>query len=89
MHSLWDTSNRLFNLAPVVATLGAHEYQIHAVFCWVCECHSLLVLAFLADHVLASGQCWILDALLVDEEEEALRVACGTSCHLGRLLLLT
>jgi hypothetical protein len=66
--------------APVVSALGAHEDQVHAVLSRVHKGHSLVVTTPPAVHVLATGQCRVLDALLVNLKEELGALAGGSTC---------
>lgn len=57
-------------LPPVVGALGADKDEVHAVLGGVHERHRLVVAALLAREVLPARESRVLDALLVDVEEE-------------------
>jgi len=75
-------------LAPVVGALGAHEDEVHPVLGRVDEGDGLIVLALAAAHVLLARESGVLNALLVDLEEEGRGVLCTSlTCSGGSLLL--
>ena len=65
--------------APVISALSAHVDQVHPVLGRVHEGHSLGVITLAAVHVFTPSESRVLDALLVNVEEELWGLT-GASC---------
>ena len=52
---------------PVLRATRAHKYESHAVFCWLCVAHCLVVATVFTLNILTALQSGVLDALWIYE----------------------